>query len=157
MTKYTHAKKKKLAEKISKITNKSEMKDVKKIIFNSNPELAFVKHSTGILMHFESLNEETYATVEEYLNKKILKDCAKRVKNINNMESAMSSDMILSSSDADNNTDSSNFKYSNKEKNIMRRKNYEQALNEINGNETLSVDFEKYDNQKDDNIFIKKS
>ena len=157
-TKFSHTKKKKLAERISNITDIKELKTIKKIIFDFNPDLPVSKNPSGMLMYFQNLEEETYTELENFLDKKILKECAKKVKNINNLESILSSDILSSSNVISDNSDQhvSKFKYSNKEKNIMRRKNYEKKINEINGTDTMMIDFENYVETPSNNIFIKK-
>lgn len=175
-TKYPHSKKKSLAKKIEKLSDKKSLKEIKKIIFDNNPELDVVKKSSCILMFFHNLNDKTYRDLETYLKKKILKECAKKVKNINEMESAMSADLSIMSpaSSTSGKTSGSRkkkkdgYKLSTKEKNLIRRKKYEKQLNEINGTETLTVDFEDYnvtENASDDeshdskvnSVFVKKN
>ena len=159
MSEYPHSKKKKLVEKIEKLTERKDLLKVKDIIFEHNPDLSSVKNATGILLYFHKLTVPTYQALEKFLNKKLLKECAKSVKNINTMESVVSSEMNVSSTGKSTGTGSGSkkkkskkkegYRYSNKEKNIMRRNNYEKTLNEQNGTETVTVDFEKYNRHKE--------
>jgi hypothetical protein len=97
MSEYPHSKKKKLVEKIEKLTDRKDLLKVKDIIFEHNPDLSSVKNATGILLYFHKLTVPTYQELEKFLNKKLLKECAKSVKNINTMESVVSSEMNISS------------------------------------------------------------
>lgn len=169
-TKYSHTKKKKLAEKLEKLTNKKDLKMVKKIIYDNNPDMDVVKKSTCILMYFHDLTDKTYSELDDYITKKLLKECAKKVQNMNELESAMSSDCnnLSSGSSGSKKEKKNKYKYSNKEKNLMRRKKYEKTLNELNGTEKPTVDFEQYNaiNESSDQseqseqsrcVFIKKN
>ena len=144
--KYSNTKKKKLAEKLEKLTNKKDLKMVKQIINENNPDMDVVKKTSCLLMYFHNLTDKTYAELDDYITKKLLKECAKKVHHMNELESAMSSDIngLSSNSSSENKEKKNKYKYSNKEKNLIRRKKYEKALNELNGTETLTVDFEQY-------------
>jgi hypothetical protein len=149
--KYSHTKKKKLAEKLEKLTNKKDLKIVKEIINTNNPDMDVVKKSSCVLMYFHNMTDKTYSELDDYITKKILKECAKKVQHMNELESAMSENPRSEDLNDASSINSSNkhekknkYKYSNKEKNLMRRKKYEKALNELNGTETLTVDFEQY-------------
>ena len=72
-----------------------------------------------------------------------------------------SSDPISSETD-DKKSSKSSYKYSNKEKNLIRRNDYERSLNEMNGTESFTIEYENYnsveESEKNDNsnIFMKK-
>ena len=168
--KYSHTKKKKLAEKLEKLTNKKDLKIVKQIININNPNMDVLKKSSCVLMYFHNLTDKTYVELDDYITKKLLKECAKKVQHMNELESAMSDDLHdVSSANSGNEQEKKNkYKYSNKEKNLIRRKKYEKALNELNGTEALTVDFEQYNatnessehseqSEQSKSVFIKKN
>ena len=148
---YSHTKKKKLAEKIMNIKDKKQLLKIKTIIFNENPSLSVVKNSTGILLYFQNLNNSTYIKLDDFLNNKIIKKYMKKINNINNIENELSYDQNISSSEnvLSLSSNTNDYKYSNKERNIIRRKQYEETLNKLNTNSKIQND------QVD--IFIKKS
>ena len=148
---YSHTKKKKLAEKIMNIKDKKQLLKIKTIIFNENPSLSVVKNSTGILLYFQDLKISTYVKLDDFLNNKIIKKYMKKINNINNIENELSCDQNTASSDivSSLSSNTNDYKYSNKERNIIRRKQYEETLNNLNTNSKIQND------QID--IFIKKS
>jgi len=146
---YSLTKKKKLAEKIMKIQNKDQLLKIKKIIFDENPSLSVVKNSTGILLYFQNLKTSTYYKLENYISNNTLKKCIKKMNNIESIENTIFSDLNVSSSENISSIKQSEYKYSNKEKNIIKRKNYEETLNKINSSDDIK--------KNQSNIFIKKS
>lgn len=131
-------KKKKLASKISELRNKEDLKKIKKIIFETNPNIAVNKDSGGILMFFQNLNFDTYIILENYLKEIEMRKITNRTHKItrnseklqNGSDSAyynkvtISDRMIFGGSDSK----SADFKYSNKEKNIIRKKEYDKII-----------------------------
>lgn len=158
---YSHTKKKKLAEKIMGLKDKKDTKMIKNIIFKHNPNISIVKKSTGILMYFQNLENETYYELDKFIENKLLFECEKKIKNINSIENMFSSDPVSSETD-DKKSSKSSYKYSNKEKNLIRRNDYERSLNEMNGTESFTIEYENYnsveESEKNDNsnIFMKK-
>lgn len=68
MTEYTYEKKKKLASRIRKIHNISHLKNIRDIIKKCNPDMQFVQNSNGILLLFNSLENNTYKELDNYIN-----------------------------------------------------------------------------------------
>lgn len=142
-------KKKKLASKISELRNKEDLKKIKKIIFETNPNIAVNKDSGGILMFFQNLNIETYFNLENYLKEIEIRKITNRTNKItrsseklqNGSDSAcnkLSDRMIFNGNDQKN----AEFKYSNKEKNIIRKKEYDNIIRQTQSeqNETRLED-----------------
>ena len=176
MPKYQHSDKVLLAKKIENLTEKKEISEIKKIIFDCNPTLKVVKKPTCILMYFHNLNDNTYGVIDKYIKTRLSKESVKRG---NDLESAVSSELCLSAGSSVKRRDASiNHKYSTKEKNLIRRKKYENQLNFINGTEKETINFEDYsafnnaklnkttqstdnsetvDDEDNTNIFIKKT
>lgn len=181
MAKYAYSDKILLAKNIEKLTEKKDINEIKKIIFEYNPKLKVVKKTTCILMYFHDLNDSTYNVLDKYIKNRLLKECAKKIKNMNDLESGVSSEVCLSAGNTiKKNCSPTNQKYSTKEKNLIRRKKYENQLNFINGTEKETINFDDYnsnneygkssqtpknnkihlvensENSNDTNIFIKK-
>lgn len=66
---YNIEKKKKMAERIHMLTNKDQLKMIKKIIVTNNADLEFTRNGNGLFAQFQSLNTETYVEIEKLLNK----------------------------------------------------------------------------------------
>jgi hypothetical protein len=134
---YSHKKKEKLANKVSKIKRKKDLVNIFKIINGENDNVT--ENNNGLFLFFHNLQYETYIKLENYLN------------HMNN------------SSNSDNNSDNNNsysdelsfkkeykpysidefpsqrnfspkLKYSNKEKNLIKRQRYDDNINNENNN-----------------------
>jgi hypothetical protein len=146
---YTHDKKVKLANKISKVKKKSDMIKIFEILYEDNQSLK--ENKNGIFMYFHKLNNKTYHKLDTYL------------KQINSKENyytesvtSPTSEKLISESQLTEDSESCNsssytksteykpytqdefpsqkgisakFKYSNKEKNLIKRKRYDDHIN----------------------------
>lgn len=163
--KYTMSRKKILAEKIQKIRNLEHIDKIKEIIYAENPNLSVTKNSSGILFYFHNLNEPTYKKLHKFV---------KHVDKLNKLNN----DAIIATENYENYSQEisemhtgNKFRLSNKEKSIIKRKQYE---DEINGSElyvsednTEEIKTKKTEDIKSDsnldnninksNIFIKKN
>ena len=164
-------KKKKLASKISELRNKEDLKKIKKIIFEANPNIAVNKDSGGILMFFQNLNIDTYINLEKYLKEIELRKITNRTKKITRSSDKLqngsdnscnkiniSDHMIFNSNDPKN----AEFKYSNKEKNIIRKKEYENIIRKTHSGQIDACSEDKKliirndkNNKKNNTIFSK--
>ena len=66
---YTFEFKKKLKDRIEKITDKKTLEKIRDIIFKYNPKVNVSQNSSGMLLFFHNLNEFTYNRLEYFLNK----------------------------------------------------------------------------------------
>jgi hypothetical protein len=164
---YPIEKKKRLAKEISNMRNKTHLKKIKEIIFEENPEIAVNKDNRGMLMFFQNLSYRTYIRLDKFL-KKIEKEKLER----QTLSITENSEQLLMSSDADVNADTVDYsktrtrlRYSNKEKNLIKRQQYEKNINEKLDN-SLSSDKDKQstptpnsnsnsDSESDDHIKLK--
>lgn len=62
--------KKRLANRIQKLTHVKDFIKIKKIIIEHNPGLEIVKNGNGLLMHFESLSNQTYVSIAQFFAEK---------------------------------------------------------------------------------------
>jgi len=157
---YPIERKKKLASKISELRNKEDLKKIKKIIFETNPNIAVNKDSGGILMFFQNLTNDTYINLDNYMKEIELRKITKRTNKITriseklqneseaNYSSCHSDRMLISGNDPRN----AEFKYSNKEKNIIRKKEYEKIIRQTLSEQTDATSDEKKIIIKNDRI-----
>ena len=66
---YTFEFKKKLKDRIEKITDKKTLEKIRDIIFKYNPKVSVSQNSSGMLLFFHNLNEFTYNRLDYFLNK----------------------------------------------------------------------------------------
>ncbi len=154
---YSHDKKVKLANRISKVKKKSDLLKIFEIIYEDNQSLT--NNKNGIFMYFHKLNNETYYKLDAYLKQINRNDnfYTESVTSPRESEGPMSEKYISESQDnlsenSDSHTSSSHnksveykpytqdefpsqkgispkFKYSNKEKNLIKRKRYDKNIN----------------------------
>jgi hypothetical protein len=130
MNNYTYEQKEKLARRINKIKNKQKLIDVLKIIQKDPSYDGMTENNNGIFMLFHKLTNDTYYKIEKYLKKNFnttSDDPFTDSQSVSNLDVSYTNDF-----DLDN---QSKFKYSNKEKCIIKRKLYNNALNDLVNNE----------------------
>lgn len=137
----------KMVDKISKIRKKKYLEGIRDIIIDNNPEIKITENANGLFFHFHNLTNETYSKINNLL-KKISRVKSSDSDHLSSEYIPYSNDEFLFSSD-------NRLKYSNKEKNIIKRKIYDKELNNINSDsEQASRVLVKTENS---NIFIKKN
>lgn len=60
---------KKILSKIESLKERNHIEKVRKIIFNENPNLSTTKKSSGVLLFFHNLTQETYKKLELFFVK----------------------------------------------------------------------------------------
>ena len=134
---YSTSKKEKLVERINELKTEKEYLELYEIIQGKNKKpTKQVGDST--VMFFHDLDNDTYIEIEKYLDKTLKKYEKKK-----DTESEYTEDYKPYSQDEfpDEKEISSKLKYSNKEKNLIKRKRYDQTLNEENGSDVVYCDF----------------
>lgn len=155
---YSHDKKVKLANRISKIKKKRDLLKIFEIIYEDNQSLT--NNKNGIFMYFHKLNNDTYYKLDAYLKQINSKEnyyteSATSPTMTDKSEGQQSEKYIsesqLSDDSGDHTSSSHNksveykpytqdefpsqkgispkFKYSNKEKNLIKRKRYDNNIN----------------------------
>ena len=127
LTDYTFEQKERLARRIQKLRKPKYFKDVEEIICKYNPELAITTNPSGKFMYFQDLKKETYYALENYVIKILkLKTFSETSDNI-----TFSSPDMNKYSDQDDEPLANNYKlkYSNKERNLIKRKLYDAQIN----------------------------
>lgn len=128
--KFSHKQKKLLAKRISELEKKNDVLKVCEII-KSDPTLAnscegITENSNGVFMYFQNLSDATYLGIEEYINNIIVPVSSDENKNYipyAHDEYSLQPNMGLK------------LKYSNKEKNLLKRRRYDQSLEEESSSE----------------------
>ena len=122
---FSFEKKKKLAERISKLSNKSEILKIKSIIEECNPDLIFSKNSSGFLTKFQDLEQSTYEKLTKYVNS-IEKKKLKKLE----LESEVLRSEIVSEDikNVSNEKINKKLRLTNTESHILNRAKYEKEL-----------------------------
>jgi len=118
MPKYDHNKKIELKKKIEKIKKKECLIDIFHILTSDKEE--YTENNNGVFFFFHDLSDEIYEKVENYVNN------IYRLYKTNNTTNMFNSEISETA-----NTNSYNYidkNLSNKEKNFVKKKNYEEYL-----------------------------
>lgn len=136
---YTVEKKKKLMEKITRLTSRSDFEQVTKIIAEHNKNIESMKNANAMFLKFGSLTNETYIELSKFVDK-IEQRKLKQMK-----EEIMESSDVFSAEEfsVGNNTSEKNMskklRLTNNESHIINRVKYEKELKK---NENMSEDYE---------------
>ena len=148
---YSFELKKKLKERIEKLSDREYIEKIKQLIFKYNPLLSYTQNSSGVLLFFHDLTNETYSKLDTYL-KKIDSDKVKKITLTMTDEEPNN----IRSSNRKNLTDTinqNNIRLSSLEKNIIKKKDYYEKLKEENNVDTDII----YKSDEDDvDIFLNK-
>lgn len=119
---YPHSKKKKLADVISKIKKKEDLSVIAKIIKKDGVNIT--SNQNGLFLVFNNLSDEAYVEIENYI--KLIKKSSK------SETSDTSSDIIKKHIPYYNDDiiENQEIKYTNKERNIIKRQRYEQMMSD---------------------------
>lgn len=122
---YSFERKKRLASKIGEIRDKVVLKQIKNIIFVENPDVVAKKSAGGYLMFFQNYTNSTYVQIDKLLSKIETDRIDRQTKSI-----ARASENLLSSEEQTNDYENSRsrLRYSNKEKRLIKRQQYETLI-----------------------------
>lgn len=147
---YTNTKKKKLIDKINKLQTKNEFIDIYNII-QKNKSIPITETKDTTALYFHNLDDDTYYEIDNYLKV----NSKKNKKNNESIETSISTtdEYIPYSNDdfAEQKDVNPKLKYSNKEKNLIKRKRYDQTLNKENGFDITYCEF-NLENLTDDKL-----
>jgi len=146
---YSYEQKKTLANKIEKIKKKKYLLKIFKIIMELEKDKKFIENDNGIFMFFHNYKNETYDKINKYLSKIEKKNKLKEKKLSSEDSTSLSENKYLPYDNPilnlENNKNS--IKLSNKEKNLIKRKAFNNKLqNSINN--TIKVLNNKKSNNK---------
>jgi hypothetical protein len=138
---YTHEKKKKIADKITKITNKKDQLRLFKIIYEDNKQIT--ENNNGLFMFFHKMNNQTYLKLEKEL-KKINKKKKYYIDSVNSesfsTEKKEYTPYTLEDFPSQKGI-SPKLKYSNKEKNLLKIQKYNNKITSENDPSSVYTSF----------------
>ncbi len=127
---FSHEKKKRLAEKISKLKRKEDMVRITEIIYEDNKEIT--ENQNGIFMMFHKLKPKTYQRIEEYIESLSKKSCDEYITSSESNVFDKKEFVSYSKTDFPGQENLvSKLKYSNKEKNMIKRQRYGEIVRDI--------------------------
>lgn len=132
-----------LADKISKIRNKKILERIRDTIVRYNKNIKITENTNGLFLRFHNLENETYIKLDNIIKK------YNKTRKSRNLNSTISQEYMTQSSDPVLFSTDSRLKYSNKERNIIKRKNYDKVISENTDSYIIKSDTAS-------NIFIKK-
>ena len=135
---YTFEFKKKLKDRIEKITDKKTLEKIRDIIFKYNPKVSVSQNSSGMLLFFHNLTDISYNKLELFLNK--LDN--EKLKDLTSSYTDTQEDIKIKI-----NEKKANIRLSSVEKNLIKKKDYYDKL-EIENNNTLDDIFLDKDSLK---------
>jgi hypothetical protein len=156
-TEYSFEHKEKIAKQIQRLKKRQHFIDIQNIIINHNPEINITTNHSGHFMYFQNLKTDTYIAIEKYIKKininRILSENSDNVdKNTLNNEKNID-DIKKYSHENDQFFDNPRLKYSNKEKNLIKRKNYDEEVNNQGETHVIIIENPNLENKK---IFVKR-
>jgi len=137
-TKYDYSRKKRIADKISKISNKEDQVSILEIINEENKDIT--ENKNGLFLYFDGLTDGAYQRIERKLrriNKKRKYSENSETKSTEKMEYVPYANDEFPSQ----NGISPKLKYSNKEKNLINRRRYDKNIN-ANNNGVIYTKFD---------------
>lgn len=140
---YSYEKKKRLAERISKVKRKEDMVKIFEIIYQDNKNIT--ENQNGLFMFFHKLNDSTYHKIDLFL-----RSTTKKKTSDDNTTSECKSESTkgytsyVKNDFPDQESLNPKLKYSNREKNLIKRQRYDDHLNSEH-NSDGGVVYKKFD------------
>ena len=125
-SKFDYNKKMELVKKINKIKKKEYLINIFKIITSENKD--YTENTNGVFIFFHNLSDDTYEKLETYVNY-IYKLHSKNNQNINVLSDSLNSINVSELLEISSSATDVNKNLSNKEKMLLRRRNYEEYIN----------------------------
>lgn len=121
--------KKSLANRIQNIKNKSDIKEIKKLILENNPELDSTTNTNGLFLRFQKLTSETYPKIKKFLD---IRDKQEKLKEIQSelLDSEALSEEIKFLTETSDTKMSKKYRLTNEETNLLNRMKYEKNIEE---------------------------
>ena len=151
----------KLSQKIQKIKRKKNLEEIRDIIINNNPNLNITQNSYGIYLCFNELSHDTFLKLDKYIKKYFeTENISKTTSEYNFANSSLTEDEKNLSKNELIYDSNSRLKFSNKEKNLIKKRLYDKALqinSEVNNYEkNIKLEKENIENDTNNKIFLKK-
>jgi len=138
---YSYEKKKRLAERISKLRKKEDMVKIFEIIYQDNKNIT--ENQNGLFMFFHTLNDSTYHKIDLFLRSSVKKKSPTDTTSESQSEQKEYSSYVKNEF-PDQEKLNPKLKYSNKEKNLIKRQRYDDHLNSEHNSEN-GVVYQKFD------------
>jgi hypothetical protein len=127
--KYSYDDMEKLSQKIQKIKKKKNLEEIRDIIINNNKKLNITENSYGIYLCFNKLSNKTFIKLDKYIKK--YNDLEKNILSTNTFNISYTPTNNNENSGYSNNyvyDQNTRLKFSNKEKNLIKKRLYDKAL-----------------------------
>jgi hypothetical protein len=111
---------KKILSKIENLKDRKHIEKIKKIIFTENPDISITKKSSGILLFFHNLTQETYFKLDLFFDKLESEQIKKITSSVSETYDKNLSDYELSNEPI--------IKLSNAEKKLINKKKYHDEI-----------------------------
>jgi hypothetical protein len=162
---YSYDDMEKLSQKIQKIKRKKNLEDIRDIILENNKNLKITENSYGIYLCFNQLSSDTYSKLDKYVKKYFEMELTnKKTSSFTIPLSSQNEDDKYSNNDNYIYDGNSRLKFSNKEKNLIKKRLYDKALklnseiNDYEKNFVVTSESNSSDNYvKNDNLNTEKS
>ena len=126
---YSYDDMEKLSHKIQRIKRKKNLEDIRDIILNNNKNIKITENSYGIYLCFNQLSNDTFIKLEKYVKKYFELEAS-------NKKTSSFTIPLSSHNDEDKYSNNENYlydgnsrlKFSNKEKNLIKKRLYDKAL-----------------------------
>jgi len=123
---YSYDDMEKLSQKIKKIKKKKILEKIKDIIIDNNPNINITENSYGIYLCFNELTNDTFIKLDKYIKKYLSEEnVTKTISENNNIINSINNNYSKNDYFFE---DNSRLKFSNKEKNLLKKRLYDKAL-----------------------------
>lgn len=121
--------KKSLANRIQNIKSKNDIKEIKKLILENNPELDTTTNTNGLFLRFQKLSSETYPKIKKFLD---TRDKQEKIKELQSevLDSEALSEEIKFLTETSDAKMSKKYRLTNEETNLINRIKYEKNIEE---------------------------
>jgi hypothetical protein len=119
---FSFERKRKMASKIGDIRDKATLRKIRDIIYAENNNVSAKKNDNGYLMYFQNFSDDTYYKIEKLLNKLEQDKLDRQTRSVTEMSSE--------DPNVNYNISRTRLRYSNREKRLIKRKQYENIISE---------------------------
>ena len=134
---YNYKKIERLANKIRRIKRKRTLVRIYEIISEApgNKDMCTTENNNGIFMHFHKLSDDTYKTIDKYLQQ-LEKKKNNNINTISSEDNEFKQFTPYSHDDFPTQQEIGlKLKYSNREKNVLKRRRYDKNISTQNNSE----------------------
>lgn len=123
--------KKSLANRIQNIKHKGDIKEIKKIILEHNPDLDSTENKNGLFLRFQKLSSNTYFYIKKFLDTRDKQQKLKEIQSEIIDSEALSEEIkFLTETSESKHAISKKYRLTNEETNLINRIKYEKNIEE---------------------------